>query len=442
MSVRVPDGFRWGTAASAHQVEGGNRFNDWWDFESLEGAIADGTRSGDACRHWERFDEDFALAAADGHDTHRLSFEWSRIEPERGRIDAAAVAHYHEVLASLRRHRLRPVVTLLHFTLPRWLAAAGGFEDRAAIDRFADFARLCAREYGGEVDWWCTVNEPEVHAFRAYSSGEWPPRRRDDSAALAVMANLLEAHGRAFRVLHEEDRADADGDGRPVMAGLAKHFAQLEPLRRWYPPDVARAWFEHRVFNEAVLEAPRTGRIRLAIPGARGVSRQVPELASSLDYLGLNYYTRWMVRTGPGDPHVARPGAPVTDLGWEIHPRGIAEAALALAASGVPVLVTENGFADAADAFRGRALVETLLQLAGAIARGAPVTGYLHWSLTDNFEWADGYRGRFGLHAIDFADPALSRRRTRSADLFARIVRANAIGDDVLREVGLGGSPR
>ena len=434
---RFPDGFRWGTATSAHQVEGGNRGNDWWDFESLPGAIADGTQSGDACLHWERFDADFALAEADGQDTHRLSFEWSRIEPERGRIDAGAVAHYHEVLASLRRRRLRPLVTLLHFTLPRWVAAAGGWEDRGTIEGFLDFVRFCAREYGDEVDWWCTINEPEVYAFRAYSSGEWPPRRRDDSAALAVMANLLEAHGCAYRVLHEEDRADADGDGRAVVAGFAKHRPQLEPLRPWFPPDVARAWFENRVFNEAVVRAPRTGEIRLELPGARGVRRDVPALRGSLDYLGLNYYTRWKVRALGGDRHVARPGAPVTDLDWEIHPPGLGEVALQLSGIGVPLLVTENGFADAADAFRPRALVETLLHLARAIERGAPVIGYLHWSLMDNFEWSDGYRGRFGLYAVDFADPQRPRRRTRSAELFARIVRANAIPDDVLRDVGL-----
>src|SRR5439155_5132757 len=209
-------------------------------------------QSGDACRHYERFDADFGLARADGHNAHRLSIEWSRIEPERGKIEPSAVAHYHDVFASLKRHGLTPVVTLMHFTVPAWVADRGGWEARETIDHFAAFVRLCAREYGAEVDWWCTVNEPEVLAFRAYSEGVWPPQRRDDSAALEVIANQLEAHGRAYRIIHEEDRADADGDGLPARVGFAKNYVQLEPLRAWSPLDQLRAYFENRVYNEAV----------------------------------------------------------------------------------------------------------------------------------------------------------------------------------------------
>src|SRR5262247_878890 len=181
LPIRFPQGFLWGAASSAHQVEGGNRLNDWWRFEQRPGVIADGTASGDACRHYERFDEDFALARGDGHGAHRLSLEWSRIEPERGRIDAAVVAHYHDVFDSLRRHRLVPVVTLHHFTNPLWIADRGGWENRETLDRFDDFVRFCAREFGGEVDHWCTINEPEVLAFRGWSEGVWPPGVKNDA---------------------------------------------------------------------------------------------------------------------------------------------------------------------------------------------------------------------------------------------------------------------
>ncbi len=433
---RFPLGFHWGAATSAHQVEGGNRANDWWRFEQRRGAVRDGATSGDACRHWERFDEDFARAGGYGHDMHRLSLEWSRLEPERGRHDEAAVAHYHAVFASLKRHGLVPLVTLHHFTNPLWIADAGGWEERATIDRFADFVRFCAREYGGEVDWWCTVNEPEVYAFRAYSEGRWPPAKRDDGAALRVLGNLLEAHGRAYRILHEEDRSDADGDGRAALVGFAKHLPQLAAARPWFPPDLLRARVEDAVFNAAPLRAVVSGAIDLAIPGAGAVTRFVPELERSLDYLGLNYYTRWQVRMFAREPHVARRGAPVTDLGWEVWPEGLARAARRAAAVGAPVLVTEHGFADRADALRPRALVEALLALGQAIAAGVPVLGYLHWSLMDNFEWADGYAGRFGLEAVDFADPARPRTPRASAGVLARIARANAIDDDLAREVG------
>ena len=424
---------------SAHQVEGGNTLNDWWRFERQPGAIADGTVSGEACRHYERFDDDFALAAGDGHNAHRLSLEWSRIEPERDRIDPAAVAHYHAVLASLRRHRLTPVVTLHHFTNPLWIADRGGWESRETIERFLGFARFCAREFGGEVDWWCTVNEPDVYGFRSYSEGVWPPGRRDDRAALQVIAHLLEAHGRAYRVLHAEDTRDADGDGRAAVVGFAKAWVPLEPLRPWYPLDVLQARFEDAVFNRAVARAAVTGEIDLGIPGVGRVRRRVPELAGSLDYFGVNHYTRWKVKAFAPAAHVVPRGVPVTDLGWEIHPPGFEEALVRSGTLGVPVLVTENGFADAHDRFRPRALVEYLLGMGRAIDRGVPVIGYLHWSLMDNFEWAEGFRARFGLYHVDYQHPDRTRTPRPSARLFAQIARANAIPSEAARAAGVRG---
>jgi beta-glucosidase len=425
--LRFPDGFLWGAATSAHQVEGGNRFNDWWRFEHTPGAITGGVGSGDACRHWERFDEDFGLAAADGHNAHRLSLEWSRIEPARGQIDAGAVRHYHDVLASLRRRRLTPVVTLHHFTNPLWIADAGGWESRATVDAFAEHVRFCAREFGGEVDWWCTVNEPEVFAFRGWSEALWPPAVKDNSRALEVIANQLEAHGRAYRILHEEDRADADGDGVAARVGFAKHYVQLEALRRWHPLDRLQAAIERRLFVEAVERAAIEGVIDLRIPGARSVRRTLPELKGALDWYGLNYYTRWRVRSLARDPHVVTPGAVRNDLGWEVWPEGLRGALVAAGRFGRPVLVTENGVADAADAIRPRAIVGFVAAMHAAIAGGVRVLGYLHWSLLDNFEWADGWHGRFGLYAVDPADPALVRTRRRSAEVLARIARANAL---------------
>jgi beta-glucosidase len=434
-AIRFPAGFMWGTATSAHQVEGGNRWNDWWRWEHRSPDIDSRLQSGDACRHWERFDKDFALAEADAHNAHRLSLEWSRIEPAPGSIDEAALAHYDEVFASLRRHRLTPVVTLSHFTLPAWVADLGGWESRATLDRFDAFVRLCARRFGAEVDWWCTVNEPEVLAFRAYSEGLWPPNVRDESRALAVLANQLEAHGRAYRILHEEDRVDADGDGHAARVGLAKHLIQFEPLHAWSPLDYVRAHVEDRVFNQAVLDAVVRGRIDLSIPGARAVRRTLPALERSLDWIGLNYYTRWQVDAVGHIPHVARRGAPTTDLDWEVYPEGLALAARRAALTGVPVLVTEHGFADATDRLRPRALVESLAALGREIERGVPVLGYLHWSLMDNFEWADGWHGRFGLYGVDpTVDPG-ARVRTRSAAIYAGIARENAVTPETIASV-------
>lgn len=431
---RFPPGFLWGTATSAHQVEGDNRLNDWWRFEQQPGAIVDDERSAEAADHYRRFRSDFDLAAHDGHNTHRFSFEWSRIEPEAERIDPEVVRHYHDVLAALRERSLTPVVTLHHFTLPLWVADLGGWENRETIAHFIRFVRFCAHEFGGEVDWWCTINEPEVYGFRAYSEGSWPPAKRDDGAALRVIGHLLEAHGLAYRALHEHDARDADGDGRPAIVSFAKHRVTLEPERPWSPLDVARAFFENRVFNDAVENAVVGGEIDLSIPGAPAVRRRVPELAGSLDYVALNYYTRWKVRAVGHPRHVPRRGAPLTDLGWEIYPGGFEEALVKVGRFGKPVLVTENGFADATDYFRSGAMIDYLLAMGRAIGRGVPVIGYLHWSLFDNFEWSDGLAPRFGLYAIDPRDPTKTRVRTGSATLFARIARANAIDVEMVRD--------
>ena len=435
-AIEFPEGFLWGAATSAHQVEGGNVHNDWWRWESQNPGIDPRLQSGEACRHWERFDADFSLAAADHHNAHRLSIEWSRIEPEPGHINAAAVAHYHAVFASLRRHALIPVVTLMHFTLPAWIADRGGWDSRETIGHFCAFVRLCAREYGGEVDWWCTINEPEVLAFRAYSEGLWPPQRRDDSAALRVIANQLEAHGLAYRILHEEDHFDADDDGEMARVGFAKHIVQLEPRRAWSPLDQMRCHIENRVFNDAVLASPVTGHIDLSIPGARRVRRHVPELERSLDWIGLNYYTRWLVDAVGGVPHVARPGAEVTDLGWEVYADGLALAARRAQLTGAPVLVTEHGFADAADRLRPHAMVESLAALGRQMERGLPVLGYLHWSLMDNFEWADGWNGRFGLYRVDAKRDPSGRERTRSAAILSKIASENALTPALVAEAG------
>ena len=428
--LEFPRGFLWGAGTSAHQVEGRNTGNDWWRFEQRPGVITGGRGSGEACLHWERFDEDFALAAADGHNAHRFSLEWSRLEPAAGQHDPGAIAHYHEVLASLKRHGLTPIVTLHHFTNPLWIADAGGWEARETIDHFERFVAFCAREFGSEVDWWCTVNEPEVYAFRGWSEGIWPPAVRDDSRALAVIANQLEAHGRAYRTLHAEDHADADGDGVPARVGFAKHYVQLEPLHAWNPLDRLRAFFENRVFNEAVERAALDGEIHLAIPGARAVHRTLPELKDALDWFGLNYYTRWMVNALSGSPHIRRPGAAHNDLGWELWPEGLESALVHAGGLGKPVLVTENGVADATDTLRPGAIIGYVQAMHAAIARGVNVLGYLHWSLLDNFEWADGYHGRFGLYAVDFERNDRPRARRASAEVFARIARANALTSD------------
>jgi len=348
--------------------------------------------------------------------------EWSRLEPEPGRYDDDALEHYRAVARACRARGLSPMVTLHHFTIPRWFAAKGGFERHENIPQFIRFVRWIGAGLGDLVDHWITVNEPEVLGFYGYASGIWPPGVADRSRALIVIANLLEAHALASHALRETDCSDADGDGRATVIGAAKHWVHLDPRRAWHPLDRAAASVQHRVFNVAVARALAGHPIELSIPGARTVRRRVDALAGSSDFLGVNFYTRWMVSLVGKDPRSAKRGAPVNDLGWEIDAGGLGRALDACRVFGLPMIVTESGIADAADRWRPAFIRDSLASLDRARAGGADVRGYYHWSLMDNFEWADGYRGRFGLYAVDFQDPRLPRRARPSARVYAEEV--------------------
>ena len=418
----VRPAFLWGAGSSSHQVEGGNDRNDWWDWEQRPGAIRDGTRSGAACLSWERYAQDLDLVRGLGLNCYRFSLEWSRIEPEAGRYDEAALTRYRAMLEACRARGITPLLGLHHFTNPRWFAALGGWEERRNLPHFERYARLAGERFGDLVDDWITVNEPEVLGFYAYASGDWPPGVTDRSRTLAVIANLIEAHALAAHALRAADRTDADGDGRATRIGATKHWVILEPRRAWWPLDRLAARVQNRVFNEAVLRALAGGPIDLAIPGARGVRRTVDALAGASDFIGLNYYTRWMVALFGRDPRSLRPGAAASDLGWEIFPEGLEHAIARAAAFGLPLVITENGLADAADGRRPQFIRASLASLDRARAAGHDVRGYIHWSLLDNFEWADGHTGRFGLHSVDFAHPEGPRVPRPSARVYAEEV--------------------
>jgi beta-glucosidase len=405
--------FLWGVATSAYQIEGGISGNDWTDWERLPGKVKGGVCSGEACGSWESWERDLDRIQTLGLNAYRFSLEWSRVEPDEGRFDETALARYRAVLTGCRARGITPVLTLHHFTNPRWFLARGGWEERANLASFERYARVAGERFGDLVDLWITVNEPEVYGFYAYDAGIFPPGVRDRARALRVIANLLEAHGLASRALRDADRVDADGDGRAVLAGAAKHWVLLEPRDRWSALDWIAAVAQHRVFNVAVTRALTGGPIDLWIPGVPAVKRRVEALEGASDFLGVNYYTRWQVGIDGSEPMSARPGAVKNDLGWEILPQGLEVALRACARFRVPLMVTENGIADAADRWRPGFIRASLAALDRARASGVDVRGYFHWSLMDNFEWQEAYEGKFGLYALDAADGTGERPSAR-----------------------------
>jgi len=393
----VPDfdeRFRFGTATSATQIEGGCKSTDWYEFAAAGGAHGDVLDV--ACDHWLRYREDVELSARLGLNAQRLSLEWARIEPEDGRFDEHAVERYRAEIGALIDAGVEPMLTLHHFSFPLWLARRGGVLAPDMPQRLEVFARRMGRALGSSVRTWITINEPNVLAAQGYLFGVWPPAKQQPALLPKVTLQLRKAHRLAYRALHESIPN--------ARVGVAHHMRVATPKTKSLL-DRAGASVLDFAFNRLFLDLPQ-------------------------DFIGLNYYSRDLVRFAldrPRDLFLERsvgPGSDVSDLGWEIHPEGLGQLLRELAARKLPIFITENGIADAADTRRPSFLLSHLRQVAHAVKEGIDVRGYYHWSLLDNFEWAEGYAPRFGLYAVDYATQTRTLRA--SGDLYGQIARARS----------------
>ncbi|HTZ10331.1 MAG TPA: family 1 glycosylhydrolase [Acidimicrobiales bacterium] len=388
-ATAFPEGFLWGTATAAHQVEGGNVGNDWWAFEHAPGTPC-AESSGDACDSWHRWPEDLALVAGLGLNAYRFSLEWSRVEPADGEWSVAALDHYRRQCERCLELGLVPVVTFNHFTLPRWLAERGGWEWNDAPGRFARFCARAGEHLGDVVGWACTLNEPNVVAMMGYLWGVFPPAVTDAGRRLAVNGALCTAHRQAVAALRA-----GPGDF-PVGLTLSMTDYQAVPG------------------GEAELEALRGPNEDVFLGATAGD-----------DFVGVQCYSR--LRVGPGGMLGPEEGVPVTQMGYEYWPQAV-EATVRRAwevTGGVPVVVTENGISTGADEERIAFVTEAVAAVRRCLADGIPVRGYFYWSLLDNFEWVLGYRPRFGLVGVE---PGTFERRPKpSAGWFGGLARANGL---------------
>lgn len=425
--LRFPETFLFGTATAATQIEGGCTTSDWVAFSREPRRVRNGDTPAVACDGWNRWRDDFSLQRSLGLGAHRMSLEWARVEPRPGEIDHGALDRYREMLGTLRDWSIEPMVTLHHFTLPLWLAEEGGVLSSAFPERLARFARVAAGALGDLCRLWITTNEPNVLAAQGYLLGAWPPALRSPSAAIRAYYALLEAHVAAYRALKEK-RADE------IRVGVAHHVRAATPARARSAADRLATRTITRVFNEAFAIALCDGTMFGPLDEVfRPKSRfRVAEARGTQDFFGINYYTRDVVHFSLArarELFVARrvpEGAELSDLGWEIYPPGLGDLLRSWAKrSGLPVIVTENGIADASDAKRARFIARHLVEVARAIGDGVAVLGYFYWSLLDNFEWAEGYEPRFGLIAVDYETQ--SRRIRESAHAYARIALDRAV---------------
>lgn len=421
-----PGNFLWGAATSSHQVEGNNTNNDWWEWEQTRLPQA---RSGPACDQWNRFEDDFKLAQTLGHTAHRFSIEWSRIEPQEGQWDTTALDHYAQVIRSLRAKGIEPIVTHHHFTLPLWLAHQGGWESPKTPELFARYVAKVTEALGSDVHYWMTLNEPVVYTYKGYMSGEWPPGLLIPEKAFKVFEHLLLGHVLAYEKIKD---VYARSGWKEPMVGIAQSVLIFRACSDYSLRDRVAARFRHWMFNHLFVQGLVRGKIYCI-----GLFNIHLPRAKTLDFIGLNYYTRDFVRHhGYGFPGILGQVCTATIeqdrhtgkdnfLSWEIYPKGMHTFLKDFSRYKLPLLVSENGIGTDDDAERSEFIVEHLKAVALAMTEGAPVIGYLYWSLLDNYEWAEGFVPRFGLIAVDYTTQERTVRG--SAKKFAEIIRAEKV---------------
>ena len=420
LAHRFPPDFVWGVATSAFQIEGaahedGKGESIWDRFCRVPGAIADASNGDVACDHYHRLESDLDLIAALGVDAYRFSVSWPRVQPlGQGDWNATGLDFYDRLVDGLLARGVRPYLTLNHWDLPQALQDAGGWPARDTVHRFVDYARGVQRHLGDRVAAITTHNEPWVIAVLGHEKGEFAPGSKSRKASNQVAHHLLLSHGLALQALR--------ADGARARLGIVLNLAHTEPATRsaadveqarmddlrgrcWYTDPLFKGRYPQEVWDELGADVPDAQAGDLA------------HIATPMDYLGVNYYSRNVSSAGkPFDK--TESGLALTAMGWEIYPRGLTELLLTLHRDYTlpPVYITENGgaFADpigdgrVRDADRTEYLQTHIAAVADAMQQGAPMAGYMVWSLMDNFEWSSGYAKRFGIVHVDYA----TQRRT------------------------------
>lgn len=388
---KFPKNFYWGASTASHQVEGGNH-NQWTVWELAHAAelaktaeqrlgwlsnwaeIKDQAQdphnyvSGKGVEHYQRYEEDFAILDKLNLNSFRFGIEWARLEPEEGIWDEKAVDHYRQYIKALRKRNIEPFLNIWHWTVPVWFDKKGGFTRRKNIDYFIRFVRKLSDEYGADLSYIITLNEPNVYTSFSYLTGQWPPQQKSKWNFLKVYLNLVTAHKRSYKLLKAAHPH--------LQIGIAAQLANIQAKRPHDVTDQLITKIMRYFWNWWFLR-----RIR-----------------KQQDFVGINYYFTDYYRNFRAE----NPTSPLNDLGWYMEPEGLYPLLMRVASRfKKPIYVTENGLADQNDAHRRWWLEETTVAMERAISEGIDLRGYFHWSLLDNFEWAYGWWPKFGLIAVD-----------------------------------------
>lgn len=421
-----PQGFLWGTATSSHQVEGNNINNTWSAWEN-EGKIINGQKSGRACDWWNgKWEEDFDRAADTGQNSHRMSVEWSRIQPAPNQWDEDAIDHYRQMVKGLRERGITPMVSLHHVTDPLWLKDMRGWENDFVVDYFKDFTQKVVEGLGDFVDFWCTINEPNIYLASGYLFGDYPPGKKGIQVVYKVIKNFIQAHASAYQVIHEIQPH--------AKVGITHNIRGFTAKKPKFPLDRLATKNISQLFNHTFPAVLSTGK--LSILGKR---ISFPEAKGTQDYFGLNYYTRDYVSFSLLQPQYLffkrqlDPNVDQSPTGFIANEPKVFFDVLNWARHfGLPIYVTENGIEDKEDKIRPKYLIQHLHEMWRGINYNWPIKGYFHWTLVDNFEWERGWTQRFGLWELDL--DTQSRKKRRSASLYEDICKSNSLTSTMVSE--------
>ena len=401
-TILFPKGFLWGAATSSYQIEGSNTNNEWYIWERDSKTPQPCAKAVDS---YNKFEEDFELAKFLNHNAHRLSLEWSRIQPDQTHFDENEIGHYKKVISSLREKNIKAIVTLHHFTNPLWLYRSGCWLNPKSVDYFADYVNKVTGELSGLVDYWITINEPLVYIYNSYVRGIWPPQERSLNKARLVLENLINAHLKAYKIIHN----NCSG----AQVSIAKNLRIFSPCSAFnFGQNSIAASMRNKIFNFRLLDLLIKKR--------------------SMDFIGINYYTKDFVKFSFANAfgkdclslhHKDRRNS----LGWFVFPEGIFNILMRLKKFKLPIIITENGTTENEDFLYEDYLRKHLFYISKAIEKGINVIGYLWWSLIDNFEWERGYAAKFGLLSVD---KDLNRQIKPFAYIYKEICTKNKIEYD------------
>jgi beta-glucosidase len=410
MNETSQEPFLWGVATSAFQLEG-SPHADWSSWDTIL------SEKPAVTNHYELYREDLALLKNLGVNAYRFSLEWSRIQPREHAWDETAIKHYREIIDILRRYNIEPMLTLHHFTHPLWFIKKYPWHEDASVDKFLAYVKRIVAAMS-DVKFWITFNEPYVLILAGYFEGCIPPAIKSVPLGVRALANILKAHAGAYDIIH-----DACPDAR---VSVAHNMAALAPWKKWNPFDRLLSRVAKHFYNHSLLDAFLSGSLRIKFPFKDEQSIPVP-IKGKLDFFGVNYYTRIHMRFNPLKKmgvemrHLDIDGHGLTDMGWEIHPRGLEKMLRYASRLNVSLIITENGIATKDSQKKISFMKKHVDAIEHCKKQGMDIRGYFYWSLIDNYEWLQGLDARFGLYKVNF--DTLERTPTNAAAYYSYIIK-------------------